>query len=112
MIQHLKQKMRWLLLALAIGFEICATSCLKLSKGFTVLWPSIGTVVCYVLSFFVFSHALKMIELSIAYALWCAGGIIVVTAISFFFFHEPMPALKLFFIALIVVGSVGLQILA
>ena len=43
--------MRWLLLAAAIGFETMATSCLKLSKGFTVLLPSVGTVVGYLLSF-------------------------------------------------------------
>ena len=103
--------MRWVLLALAIGFETMATSCLKLSKGFTVLLPSIGTVVGYGLSFWLFSHALKRIDLSVAYAVWCAGGILLVTAVSFFYFHEPMTALKLVFILLILIGSVGLQLI-
>ena len=103
--------MRWFLLAAAIGFETMATSCLKLSKGFTVLLPSVGTVVGYLLSFWVFSHALKRIDLSVAYAVWCAGGILLVTGISFLCFHEPMTAQKLFFLLLIVIGSVALQLI-
>ncbi len=83
-----------------------------MSKGFSVLWPSVGTLLGYVFSFVMFSRALKAIDLSIAYALWCAGGILAVTAVSFVFFHEPVTALKLLFIMLILIGSVGLQLLA
>jgi len=103
--------MRWLLLFVAIGFETVATSCLKLSKGFTVLWPSVVTAVGYMTSFWFFSQALKRIDLSVAYAIWCAGGILLVTIFSVLCLHEPMTPLKMLFLALIVIGSVGLQLI-
>jgi small multidrug resistance pump len=39
--------MTWILLAIAIGAEIVGTLLLKLSDGFTKLWPSVGVVLGY-----------------------------------------------------------------
>ena len=100
---------KWVLLFSAIAFETLGTSCLKKSDGFTNLWPSIGAVSFLSACFYLFSQAAKRIDLSVAYAIWCAGGIILVAMISFFFFHEPMSPMKILFLSLILIGSVGLQ---
>ena len=55
-------------LAAAIVLEICGTTSLKLSDGFTRFQPSSAVVLCYVLSFALLGLALRGIELSIAYA--------------------------------------------
>ena len=62
--------MSWVYLILAIIFEIFATTFLKMSNGFSVLMPSIGTVIGYVLCYLFLSYALITIDMSVAYAIW------------------------------------------
>ncbi|BAK44284.1 multidrug efflux SMR transporter [Eggerthella sp. YY7918] len=96
--------MGYLFLAGAIGFEVFATTMLKLSNGFSELLPSLGCAVGYLLCFFMLGKALEHINLSIAYALWAALGIILTTIIAFFLFGEKITLPLIVGIALIVVG--------
>jgi small multidrug resistance pump len=97
-------------LAAAIVLEICGTTSLKLSDGFTRPGPSTAVVLCYVSSFALLSLALRGIELSIAYALWSGIGTAVVAAIGIFWFGESTGAWKLLCLALIVLGVAGLHL--
>jgi small multidrug resistance pump len=101
-----------LYLAAAIAFEICGTTALKLSDGFTRPGPASTTVVCYVTSFLLLSLALRGIELSIAYAVWSGVGTAIVAAIGILWFGEPASASKLFCLTLIVLGVAGLHLSA
>ena len=100
--------MSWIYLILAIILETIATTLLKLSNGFSVLLPSIGTILGYGLCFLFLSYALKTIDMSVAYAIWCAFGILLVSAIGMFFFNETISILKIASIVLIILGTVGL----
>jgi Membrane transporters of cations and cationic drugs len=102
--------MYWLFLALAVTFEIFATTMMKISTGFTKLLPSLGTFVGYILCFTFFSMALKKIDLGVAYAIWGAVGITVMAAIGIIFFKESMSFLKVVSILLIVLGVIGLNL--
>jgi small multidrug resistance pump len=97
-------------LAAAIVLEICGTTSLKFSHGFTRLGPSRAVVLCYVASFAMLSVALRGIELSIAYALWSGVGTAVVAAIGILWFGESAGAWKLMCLALIVLGVAGLHL--
>jgi small multidrug resistance pump len=99
-----------LYLAAAIVLEICGTTSLKLSDGFTRLGPASLVVICYAASFALLSLALRGIELSIAYAVWSGVGTAVVAAIGIFWFGEAVGAWKLLSLALIVVGVAGLHL--
>ena len=103
--------MSWLYLFLAIVFETVSTTLLKLSNGISVILPSIGTVVGYILCFYFLSLAFKTIDISIAYAVWGAVGIVLITLIGIFFFHENVSFLKILFIALIIISTVGLRLI-
>ena len=48
-------QMHWLFLTVAILSEVCGSSMLKLSGGFSKLWPSIGVIVSFFVGFFVFA---------------------------------------------------------
>jgi len=100
----------WLLLALAIVLEVAGTVCLKLSDGLHNLWPTIGIVVFYVLSFVPLAFAVKQIDVSVAYAVWAGLGIVLITAIGMFAFDEPLTWLRAACIGLIIVGVVGLNL--
>lgn len=102
--------MSWLYLIFAIIFETIGTTALKLSNGFSVLLPSIGTVFAYILSFLFLSFALKTIDMSIAYAIWGALGILLISAIGVVFFHEQVSLIKIISILFIILGTIGLRL--
>jgi len=97
-------------LAAAIVLEICGTTSLKLSDGFTRLGPSGAVVLCYVTSFALLALALRGIELSIAYAVWSGVGTAIVALIGIVWFGEGVGVGKLLSLALIVLGVVGLHL--
>ena len=99
----------WLYLACAIIFEVAGTTSMKMSSGFTRLLPSVGILFFYVISFTFLTLALKKIDVSIAYAIWSGAGIILICLIGNYFFNEQLNLLKVFFIAFIVIGVVGLN---
>jgi small multidrug resistance pump len=99
-----------LYLAAAIVLEICGTTLLKLSHSFTRIGPAVAVVFCYSTSFALLSLALRVIDLSIAYALWSGVGTAVVAAIGIVWFGEPAGAWKLLSLALIVLGVAGLHL--
>lgn len=102
--------MEWIYLILAILFELSATTLMKMSHGFTKLFPSIGTFIGYGICFTFLSLSLKKIDMGTAYAIWGAAGITIMTIIGIVFFKESINLLKVFSILLIVLGVVGLNI--
>lgn len=102
--------MAYVLLAGAIAAEIVGTSMLKLSDGFSRLWPSVATAVGYVLSFVLLALALKTVPVSVAYAIWSGAGTAVIAAIGMVLLGEPVSLVKIGGIALIIAGVVALNL--
>lgn len=101
----------WIYLAIAILFEVAGTTSMKLSAGFTRLLPSICILIFYVISFSFLTLTLKKLDVSVAYAVWCGVGIVLICIIGHYFFSESMGWLKVLFIALIILGVVGLNMI-
>jgi small multidrug resistance pump len=102
----------WLLLSVAIGFEVLGTTCMKLSHGFTHWLPSISMFLCYGAAFSCNTFATKTLDLSITYAVWSGVGTVATAAIGILYFKEPATAIKLVSITLIIIGILGLQTVA
>jgi len=100
----------WILLFLGILTELAGSTCMKLSSGFTRLYPSVFVFVFYGISFTVFIFALKHFDLSFAYAIWAGLGIMFVSALGMIFFKEHVNWLKIVSIFIIVIGVVTLNI--
>ena len=62
-----------LLLVGAVGLDLCANICLKKSNGFTQKRYGIAALSFVVLSFFCLAHLIRIMDLSIAYAMFGAG---------------------------------------
>jgi small multidrug resistance pump len=99
----------WLYLAIAIMSEVVATTCLKLSDGFTRLVPSLVVVVGYAISFVFLSLTLKTMPVGIAYAVWSGIGLSAITLIGWLRFGQVLDGPALAGIALIVTGVVVLN---
>ena len=101
--------MPWLLLILAVVCEVFGTLSLKLSNGFSVLWPSIAVVAGYGLSFVLLARVLKSMEVGIAYAAWSGLGTALVAIAGVLIFGESASLAKAVCIIMIVGGVIGLH---
>jgi small multidrug resistance pump len=102
--------MPWIFLSIAILFEVAGTTSMKMSRGFAEIWPTIGVFVFYVGAAAAIILALRRLELSIAYAIWSGVGTALTVMIGIAYFREPLTAVKLASIALVVIGVVGLSL--
>ncbi|WP_017721453.1 DMT family transporter [Kamptonema formosum] len=102
--------MRWIPLILAILLEVAGTTCMKFSKGFTEIFPSILMALFYVLSLSSLTIALKRIDLSVAYAIWSGLGTALIAILGILWFKEPANTLKIMSIGLIIIGVIGLNL--
>ncbi|WP_406389283.1 DMT family transporter [Streptomyces sp. NBC_00887] len=98
------------LLAVAIAAEVAGTTAMKYSEGFTRLWPSLITVVGYVLAFVLLAQTLKTLSVGTAYAIWAGAGTAAVAAIGILWMGESAGAAKLAGIALVIAGVVVLNL--
>ena len=101
--------MHWALLIAAIVLEVAGTTNMKLSEGFTRTLPSVLIFVFYGLSFTAFTFALKKLDLSLSYAIWAGAGTALIAAIGIIWFKEPVNALKIGSVLLIIAGIIGLN---
>jgi small multidrug resistance pump len=100
----------WLYLVLAITLEVSGTTAMKVSEGFTKLGPAVLMGVCYGLSLTALTFALKTIEVSIAYAIWSGLGTALIAAVGMWWFREPLSALKVIALGLVILGVIVLSL--
>ena len=83
---------------------------MKLSGGFTKVLPSIAIFIFYGISLTSLTIAIKKINISVAYAIWCGLGISLISTIGILWFEEPVNILKIASIGIIIIGVIGLNI--
>ena len=102
--------MNWLMLYAAIGFEVVGTTSLKLSDGLTRPGYFALCLALYGTSFALLAIALKAIPVSVAYAIWSGAGTVLIALIGILWFQEAASPLRILFIAMILIGAVGLNL--
>lgn len=100
----------YLLLAVAIVFEVMATSAMKSSQGFTRVVPSIATVLMYCVSFYALSQTLAVIPTGVAYAIWSGVGIVLISLVGWFVFKQALDVPALIGMGLICSGVVVINV--
>jgi small multidrug resistance pump len=102
--------MSWVLMIIAILLEVSGTTMMKLSQGFTRRLPTILMFGFYGIGFIPLTLALQRLPISVAYTVWSGLGTAIITAIGILWFREPLTAVKLISITLIIIGVVGLNL--
>lgn len=92
------------ILFFAVIAEIIATSALKLSNGFSRLYPSLVVIAGYSTAFWLMSVALKTLPVGVLYALWCGLGILGIALIGVFYFKETFGIWHFLGTGLIIAG--------
>lgn len=96
----------YIFLVLAIIAELFATASLKKANGFTVLLPSLLSVLGYTLSAYFLSGALKQIPIGVAYSVWASVGIVCTILIGYFLYNQKIDLIGLVGIFLILIGVI------
>jgi quaternary ammonium compound-resistance protein SugE len=102
--------MAWIYIIMAGLLEIVWVIGLKYSHGFTKIIPSIVTVVIIIISFFFLSKALHSIPLGTGYAIFTGLGTVGTVVAGILFWGETINPLKVFFVALMISGIIGIKI--
>ncbi len=102
--------MSWLALLVAGLFEVGFTTCMKLSVGFTKVGWTLAFIACAALSFVFLSVATRTIPLGVGYAIWTGLGTIGTIVLGRILFRESLDPGQYFFLALILVGILGVKL--
>jgi quaternary ammonium compound-resistance protein SugE len=102
--------MAWLLVVCAGLLETGFAVCLKLSDGFSKIWPTLGFALFALGSFGLLTAALKRLEVGPAYAVWTGIGAAGTVTYGMLFLNEAVSTLKILSVVLIVAGVVGLNV--
>jgi small multidrug resistance pump len=100
----------WGVLGLCIVAEVTATTLLTKSAGFSRPLYGLLSVVIFCGCFWAMSHVLTRIPVGVTYAVWSGVGVTLISMIGWLFLRQPLSAVQMFCIALIVVGAVGLNL--
>ena len=93
-------------LFLEIVFEVLATSFLKDTYGFTMLYPSLVVVAALCICLFLMSHVMKLIPVGIVYATWAGLGIVAIAIIAVIKYKQIPNIPTIIGLSLIVVGVI------
>jgi small multidrug resistance pump len=96
----------WLLLAIAVTFEIAGVIGLRFSEGFTVMLPTGIALAAFAVALFLVSRVMKTLPVSIAYPIWAGGGTAGVAIIGIVVLGEELSVTKAIGVALVMLGVV------
>lgn len=102
----------WTVLFLAGALEVCWAVGMKLSNGFSHAGWTAFTAVTLVLSMGMLAYALRFLPVGTAYGVWTGIGAVGTAVLGIAVLGEPRDPLRLFFLALIIVGIAGLRSVA
>lgn len=95
----------YFILILAIICEVIGTIAIKESAAFTRFLPSIIVLICYSLSYYLFSYCIQYIAVGIAYAIWSGLGTVALILIGIYWWNEKLQLYQIAGIILILAGS-------
>jgi quaternary ammonium compound-resistance protein SugE len=102
--------MAWAMVILAGLLETGFAVNLKLSHGFTRLWPTISFCLFALGSFGLLTLSLKTLPVGSAYAVWTGIGAAGTALYGILFLEESSSTLKLVSVSLVIAGVIGLQL--
>lgn len=97
-------------LIIAVIAEVTATSCLKMSEGFTRPIPSFFVIVGFAIAIYCLSLVLKYIPVGVTYAIWSGLGIVFLSIISVVIYKQNLDLPAIIGIGLITAGVIVLNI--
>ncbi|WP_461240195.1 DMT family transporter [Paucilactobacillus sp. N302-9] len=102
--------MAWIYLIIAGLFETAWATTMKLSDGFQKMGYSVLTVVFMAVSVLLLAKAIKVLPLGIAYPIWTGIGAVGAIIAGVILFGDRIPLITWIFVAMLLIGIVGIKI--
>ncbi|WP_336979195.1 DMT family transporter [Altererythrobacter fulvus] len=102
--------MAWATLIVAGLFEVVWAYSMKLSGGFSRLWPSLLTISAMLVSFGLLAWSMRTLPLGTAYTVWTGIGAVGAFAAGILFLGEAVTASRLLAAGLILSGIVLMKL--
>ncbi len=102
--------MSWLYLSIAVVFEIAVALSAGNAKGFTRLGWTAATLISGAIATYFLSLALLTFDVGVGYAVWTSVAGVGIVILGALFFGQQLNLSKLFVIALVIGGVVGLRL--
>ena len=99
----------WIILVIVGLLEIVWAIGLKYTKGFTLFFPSLITLIAMAASMYLLGLATKTLPIGTAYAVWVGIGVVGSSILGVILFKEPANWLKVIFILLLIISILGLK---
>ena len=100
----------WFLILIAGILEVAWAICLKNSEGFSNIPYTVAFFVLIALSMLLLSIAIRTLPIGSAYAVWVGIGAVGTFLAGIVLFDDPVNALRVIFIFLIIIGIIGLRL--
>lgn len=97
-------------LGAAIVSEVLATSLLPHTREFTRPVPTIFMTLLYGAAFYLLTIAIRMLPISIAYALWSGLGMVLIAGVNYFVLKQVLDLPALLGIGMIIAGVVTINL--
>lgn len=104
-----EKRIAWVCLIVAGLMEIVWAYFMKQSHGFTILMPSIATVISLIPSFFLLERGIRCFGIGMSYAVFTGIGIAGTTVIGILLLGESANPAKIVSLLVLVAGIVGLK---
>lgn len=104
------KRLAWIFLLSAGLLELVWAYFLKLSHGFTVLIPSVITIVVLIVSFFLLGHSVSVFGIGMSYAVFTGIGIAGTTLIGIVLLNESVSVVKIISLIVLLAGIIGLKL--
>lgn len=101
--------MAWIAVITAGLLEVGFATMLKLSNGFTKIWPSLGFLVFAAGSFSLLSWSLKVLPIGTVYAVWTGIGAAGTAILGMVIFKDPVTFARIMAIVFIISGVIMLN---
>lgn len=102
--------MAWIYLLAAGVLEIIWAFVMKRSDGFTLLWPTVITLVVMAASFALLSISMRTLPLSTAYTIWTGIGAVGAFVVGVTVLGEALTAARVIAALLIVSGIITMKL--
>jgi quaternary ammonium compound-resistance protein SugE len=96
--------MTWIILFCAGLLEVAWAYCMKRSEGFTLLAPTLLTIVTMIASFWLLSLSMRVLPLGTAYVVWTGIGAVGTFLVGIGLLGEPATPMRMIAAMLIVAG--------
>ncbi|SFL43409.1 paired small multidrug resistance pump [Gracilibacillus orientalis] len=103
--------MAWIVLIVAGLFEMLAVLMMNQWHRQKTKMAFSSMIISFAISFLFLSIALKVIPMSMGYAIWTGIGAAGATIIGILFYNESKSAKRIFFLSLIILSVIGLKLL-